>query len=185
MSLQGGGYAVCSYARVLLDLVIKDSSDSVAGEVRALLGALEDARVHAFVASPAISVAAKVSVLRDAGAEIGISTILLNFVCVVIEDGLFADLSRILERFLALLRKKRGRMNIEIVTASHLTDTEKQRILALLREEYGEPETVTERVDPEILGGFIVRGDSFVLDASFAEQLRALCHVSKKAAFNI
>ena len=180
MSLQGSGYA-----RVLLDLVIKDSSDNIADEVRALLGALGDASVHAFIASPVIPVETKVSVLRDAWAVLGISTILLNFVCVVVEDGLSAELNRIFERFLALLRKKKGRMNIEVVTATRLTDTERQKILALFREEYGEPETVVEKVDPDILGGFVVKGDSFVLDASFAEQLRALRHVSKKAAFNI
>lgn len=185
MSLLGGGYAVNSYARVLLDLVVRSGAASVSSEVRVLLDTFEDGDVCAFFTSPVVSPETKIETLLSVKEAVPLSDVLVRFMCVVVEDGLFADMSKILERFLAFWRQKQGRLNVEIVTATRITAAEEKQIIDMLKREYGEPELVVKRVDPEILGGFIVKGDSFVLDASFAGQLRELRRISREAAFYI
>ena len=184
MGQQGSEHAVYGYARVLVDMVM-GGADEVPAGVRVLSEVFSDESVCAFFANPGVSLEAKTAVLEHAKSACGLDEVLIRFVCVVVSDGLFPVIGDIFDKFFVMLRKKRGMYNLEVVTAVPLTQREEKKILDTLKAQYGVPERVTKRVDPEILGGFIARGDSFVVDASYSGCLRELHRISREAILNI
>lgn len=67
--------------------------------------------------------------------------------------------------------KRKGRVPVKISTAVPLDDTTRDNLVANLRKLVdGEPELLVE-VDPEMIGGIIVRVGDVVYDASIATQL--------------
>ena len=67
--------------------------------------------------------------------------------------------------------ERRGRVPVKITTAAPLNETTKNNLAVNLRELVGgEPEFFVE-VDPEMIGGIIVRVGDVVYDASIATQL--------------
>ncbi|KJV68573.1 ATP synthase delta (OSCP) subunit [Anaplasma phagocytophilum str. CR1007] len=178
------GRAEYVYARVLVDLV-KDNSEEVSAGIRSLLCACEDRDVRAFFVDPTVPFGVKVAALRDVQKACALDDTLVSFVCVVVEDGLFASLGGIFEKFFALLRRKLGKFNLEIISAAPLTEKEESKILRMLRAQYGDPEAIIRRTDPGILGGFVAKGDTFTVDASYVGQLRELTRISKEAVFSI
>ncbi|MCU7611111.1 ATP synthase F1 subunit delta [Anaplasma capra] len=179
MSKRGGGRVVYCYARALLD-VAAGSEDSVCAGIELVHDVLiADADVRAFFSNPVTSKASKIEVLRALVGSCKLSRALVGLICVVVEDGRFDLLSDVFEEFFALLRRARGRCKLEITTAAPVSAAEEKKILGIVRSECGEPETVTKRVDPTVLGGFVAKAGSLVIDASFSGHLRELEKVSK------
>ncbi|MDB1135630.1 ATP synthase F1 subunit delta [Candidatus Anaplasma sp. TIGMIC] len=184
MNHRGGGRAAYAYARVLLDLS-RDKADSISAEIRAMSQVFEEADVCRFFASPVVSVEDKVSILKDMGRRCALDGILVNFMCVAVADGMSSVLCDIFEEFFALLRRARGMFRLEITTAVPMSKKEEKKILDVVLSKYGKPEAITKRVDPEILGGFVAKGDSFVIDASYVGKLRELSKVFREAIIGI
>ena len=74
----------------------------------------------------------------------------------------------------ALFDEARGRATGEVRTAVPMTEDEKQRLAARLGRELGKQVVLEEIVDRTLLGGFVARVGSFVLDGSLDGQLRRL-----------
>ncbi|NQU26310.1 MAG: ATP synthase F1 subunit delta [Candidatus Nealsonbacteria bacterium] len=99
------------------------------------------------------------------------SPLVVNFLKVVADHGRL-DLLRVIHRQAGLRRDKlRGRIHVELVTATEIDDALAQRIAARLRKALdGEP--VIRRVtDPGLIAGAIVRIGDTVYDGSVANQL--------------
>jgi len=62
----------------------------------------------------------------------------------------------------------------EVTSAVPLTDAEQKAVKEDLLSKIGETATITFRVDPDILGGLIIRVGDKVLDSSVAGQLADL-----------
>lgn len=62
----------------------------------------------------------------------------------------------------------------EVTSAVPLTDEEKAQLEAKLRQRFGDKLTFTYRVDPEILGGLVVRVGDTLLDYSLRSRLEEL-----------
>jgi F-type H+-transporting ATPase subunit delta len=79
-------------------------------------------------------------------------------------SSLFAD--RVMEQ---------GRVKpAEVVTAAPLTDANRVAIAAALGRATGAEVTITERVDPAIVGGVVARVGSLVFDGSVSRQLEKM-----------
>ncbi len=76
------------------------------------------------------------------------------------------------ERF----RQHRHVLSAEIITAVPLPDSQRASLTAALRRAAGSELTVTEKVDPGILGGVIARIGSVVVDGSVTRQLERMKH---------
>ncbi|MEH0831352.1 ATP synthase F1 subunit delta [Anaplasma bovis] len=183
MSLQGSGHAAYCYAQALLSLVL-DEATSVSSEIEEILCVFREKDVREFFSSPVVPKDAKVAAWRDVCSTCAIGRTLTNFVCVVIVNGKFPILHDIFEKFRLLLMRHRGEFDLEIISASPLSENEEKKILSLL-EKYGKPGSVSKCVDPEVLGGFIAKGDSFFIDASVRGHLCRLNDFSREVVLSI
>jgi F-type H+-transporting ATPase subunit delta len=79
------------------------------------------------------------------------------------------------KEFQSLLRKLNGTVLAEVTSATDLTDDQKnslrEKVLAMTGARQVDLET---RIDPELIGGVIIRIGSQVIDASLRGQLRRI-----------
>ena len=77
--------------------------------------------------------------------------------------------------FMRLYRENNGIARVEIVTATELGDNEINAIIDVVKNQLkGKTIELSKRVDPSLIGGFMVDVDSRVLDASVKNQLEKL-----------
>jgi F-type H+-transporting ATPase subunit delta len=60
-----------------------------------------------------------------------------------------------------------------VVSAVPLTATQERRLVATLERLYGRTMGLQVQVDPEVLGGLVIRVDDEVIDGSIAHRLEA------------
>lgn len=81
------------------------------------------------------------------------------------------SLGPLADAFEALLREARKIVPAEIVTASPLGDARRSALAHALGKAMGGEVTLSERVDPEIIGGVVAKVGSLVFDGSVTRQI--------------
>ncbi len=95
-----------------------------------------------------------------------------NFLKTVNRRGRLDLLRDIYRQCVLLSQKRHGHVTVQITTAAPLDDATRESLVAKLRElVHGEPD-IRICVDPETIGGIIVRVGDTLFDASIATQLK-------------
>jgi F-type H+-transporting ATPase subunit delta len=97
---------------------------------------------------------------------------IVQFVRVVAEAGRVADLPSILVAFTEMLNSKEGRIVLDVTSVVKLEQSQIDRLKAALGSK-GEVD-LNNTVDPEVLGGLIVRVGNHLLDLSLKSQLNLM-----------
>lgn len=129
--------------------------------------------VRALVQHPAIPYATKERILeRLAGENVAIGP--LRLVLLMIRRGRPRAIPVMVDHFEALLRRERGISLAEVRSALPLEDTQRDAVVARLREITGTQIQLTEHVDPSLIGGIAVRIGDELYDASVRSRLERL-----------
>ena len=154
----GGDRAVDEYARAI---------DDVAEMLR------RDARIRQFLETPRISAEAKKDALRKA-LRGRAPELFVRFVLVVVDKRRQAMFGEIAQAYQALMDQALGRVRAQI-TLSHAPDAALQtEIQRALEARLGMPVVPAFQVDPELLGGLVVRVGDEVLDGSVRSRAAGL-----------
>jgi F-type H+-transporting ATPase subunit delta len=162
------------YARALFQVA---SEQGALDEVREQLGQFADAmgenrNLMQFFFSPYFSSEEKKAAL--ARAIEGANPAFLNFLEALIERHRMPVIFRIRERFDRMWEEARNLLAVEVTSAISLDDAIVQEIGKRVGEQTGRTVEVSSRVDPEILGGIVLRVGNFILDASIVNRLEQL-----------
>jgi F-type H+-transporting ATPase subunit delta len=111
------------------------------------------------------------AVLEKSGARGGEVTRLLGMLA---DRDRLAFLPAIGDAFAERLRQDRRIMQAEVTTAVPLADAQRSSLTTALREAVGADVTITETVDPSIIGGVVARVGSLVFDGSVTRQLERM-----------
>jgi F-type H+-transporting ATPase subunit delta len=98
-----------------------------------------------------------------------------NFLTLLARDGAvgqLTDISDALESY--ILRGGPQTLDAEVTSAVALSEVQQARITADLRQRYGDQLAVSFAVDPELIGGLIIRVGDQVLDNSLRTRLSAV-----------
>jgi F-type H+-transporting ATPase subunit delta len=99
-----------------------------------------------------------------------------NLVLLAAEKGRGGELPEIYREFDALVAARARRLTVELTTAIELTDDEARSIVAQIEQASGRTVEATRRVDPALIGGFVLRAGSLRVDASVRGRLAGLRH---------
>jgi len=126
------------------------------------------------MASPVLEINAKKAALEKLFAE-SVSPALLNLLKLLADRQRIAVLDAVLERVLELYREQNGIALVTVTSAVALTEDQQSQIAEKARAVAGtEKVEIQQRVDPSLIGGFVLSVGSQVIDASLAGQVRRL-----------
>jgi F-type H+-transporting ATPase subunit delta len=163
------------YADALLNAAGPNAGD-VMDELDALLSQVlqADPRLFVFLASAAISRGLKAKALRDALTGRA-SLVLLNFLLVLNDHDRLDLLRGIAQAGREQFDQRSGRMRVSVRSAVALPDDQRARLQQELRGMFKREPVLDAQVDPELLGGLVVRVGDWVLDDSVRTRLQTLC----------
>ena len=177
------GEAPDRYAAALLELA--DSAKSltrVEKDLKAVAQAFDvSPELKRMTASPVHATEDKVAAMTAIAKKVGASTLVQQFVGTVAANRRAADLPDIIKSFQAKLALRRGSQIAKVTSAKALTAAEKTQIKSKLKAVTGQTVTMETEVDPDLLGGFVVKLGSRVFDASLKTKLDDLRLALKSA----
>jgi F-type H+-transporting ATPase subunit delta len=104
----------------------------------------------------------------------GSDDLLRNFLRLTAEKGRIGSIEEIAREFDRLMAREERRLNVELTTARELSDTEAQELLQQIEQASGRKVEATRRVDPGLIGGFVLQAGSLRVDASVRGRLQGL-----------
>jgi F-type H+-transporting ATPase subunit delta len=171
------------YARSLFQAALeKGRLDELREQLAQFADALDEHRELAvFFFSPYFSTAEKqqaLSTLLD-----GADEIFLNFLSLLIENHRMPVIFRIRHEYERLWDQENKTLPVEITSAIALDEATTESLGRTIGERAGRRVTLAARVDPNILGGIIIRVGNSILDASIRNRLEQLRrHVAQGAS---
>ncbi|MDB9525834.1 ATP synthase F1 subunit delta [Oscillatoria sp. CS-180] len=163
------------YAQALMSLAKDQQLEDKFGEdSKAVLDLLnESAELQQFLANPLMEEGAKKGVLDQISGEL--HPLFANFMKLLVDKGRIGFLEPILKQYQDLLRQLRKTVLAEVTSAIELSDEQKDRIRQKVTAMAGAEQVELEvNLDPELLGGVIIKVGSQIVDASLRGQLRRL-----------
>ena len=89
-----------------------------------------------------------------------------NFLQVLLDRGRITEFPEVARAFQERVARAEDRIEVEAVTAVPLPDDLRARIVKRIEEKTGSAVSLTESVDPEIVGGLVLRVAGVVVDGS-------------------
>ena len=165
------------YAAALFDVAAKSGSAEAAGQQLATLSSVmgDHAELVSALETPAVPSDVKknlvVAIARAAGA---LSAEVERLIALLANRDRLPLLPDVAAAYVARLNQEKKIVPAEVVTAVPLTPEHRAAVASALGRASGGEITLTERVDPAIIGGVVARVGSVVYDGSVARQLERL-----------
>ncbi|MGZ4181197.1 MAG: ATP synthase F1 subunit delta [Solirubrobacteraceae bacterium] len=162
------------YARALFEVAKeRDILDEIHDELGAFTDALvENRELAVFFFSPYFSTEEKKSGLVRA--VTGADPAFMNFLAALLERHRMPVIFRIRARFEQLWDEENKLLPVEVTSSVELDKKIVQSIGERIGEQTRQKVELSSKVDPDILGGLVVRVGNFVLDASIRNRLNQL-----------
>jgi F-type H+-transporting ATPase subunit delta len=104
-----------------------------------------------------------------------IKAALKNFTAVLAKNLDFNKVKEIIERFEEIWETAHGEVKAELLSARELGPTARETVVGYLKEKTGAKKiSMTEEIDHKLLGGFVLKYNSKVLDGSLKTSLEEL-----------
>jgi len=167
------------YARALFEVAQEqDLLDELHEQLGQFADAVhEDRQLAIFLFSPYFSGQEKKDGLERAieGAE----PVFMNFLETLVERHRMPAIFRIRARFEELWDEERKLLPVQVTSAVDLDESIVKSIGDRIGEQTGRTVELSSSVDPDILGGIVLRVENFILDASILNRLN---HLRKQVA---
>ena len=164
------------YAAALFEIA-KDGKqlDRVEADVKAFLGLLdESADLRRLVRSPVISANDQAKALSAVLERAGSSPLTANFFKLIARNRRLFAVADMLRNFRLLAARERGEVNADVASAHPLSQDQMSALKDAMRIQVGKDVQINTRVDPNLLGGLIVKVGSRMIDSSLRTKLNNL-----------
>jgi F-type H+-transporting ATPase subunit delta len=162
------------YANALFEIAkAQDLVNEVREQLREFAKALDESSdLRFFFFSPYFSAEEKKEGLHAAVEDA--EPILMNFLEALIERSRMPAIFRIRDRYEKLWDEEEKVLPVQVTSAVELEDGTVENIADQIREQTGQNVEISSRVDPEIIGGLVLRVGNSILDASIRNRLNQL-----------
>ncbi|MEK7648562.1 MAG: F0F1 ATP synthase subunit delta [Patescibacteria group bacterium] len=111
-----------------------------------------------------------------------IDTMIHEFVSFLARQGLLRTAGAVARSLRDVTSRLEGSVRVTITTASQPTANEKKMFEEMIHASYGKKSNISFTVDADLIGGFRVKAQDLVVDASDAGRLHALRRHLQKSA---
>ncbi|MEO1328120.1 MAG: F0F1 ATP synthase subunit delta [Pseudomonadota bacterium] len=164
------------YATALFELAEeKNALDATLADVRSLSAALTEAPdLTDALDDPSISRDQMGKAVAALAAKMGLGEIAANLLGLMASKRRLGALPKALEAFEALAAEKRGEATVEVAAAAPLSEAQVDSLRAAVERAVSKKVHMRVDVDPELIGGLVVKIGSRMIDASVRSKLAAL-----------
>jgi F-type H+-transporting ATPase subunit delta len=162
------------YAQAVFDVALeKNKLNEWLIELEAISQLNQDKTVAAYLENPAVSFKDKTGILS--GKLPGIDIVIVNMIYLLLANGRIDKLTGVVSEYKRMLDVYNGIERAEVITAVPLDNVSRQNLDARLGELIGKKVLIeSERVDPGLIGGVVVKVGGKMLDGSTRSALNAL-----------
>lgn len=164
------------YARALFDFSVeKNIMHQITADFQNLESFLEDGtELMSYLNNPIVSKNAKREVLTKA-LQSQINTETFKFLMILVDRGRINLLKYVISNYLELVYETASIKTIEVSTAFAFTNTQKDELIQKLKELTNAREIrLIITVDSSLIGGFLIKTESRVIDFTIKNQLQKL-----------
>ncbi len=174
-SLQG------RYASALYDLASETKAvSSVEKDLESLGAALsQSGDLAALIRNPRLTRKAAGEAVGGVARLLKVSALTTKFLGVLAANGRLAALPDVVRAFASIAATARGEVTAEVTSAHPLSADQLKALAARLKAREGREVKIKSSVDPELLGGLVVRIGSRQIDSSIRTRLNSLAQAMK------
>ena len=164
------------YATALYELASDEKAVDEVGKNLASIGQMldESEDLVRLVRSPVFGSDEQWDALSAVLTKAGIKGLTSNFVGLVAKNRRLFALRDMITAYGKLVAHARGEVSAEVTSAEKLSADQVKRLKAALKEQVGRDVQMEEKVNPDILGGLIVKVGSRMVDNSLRTKLNNL-----------
>ncbi len=161
------------YAKALFKLSIeKKVTEKVYKDIQLLLSNCAELPAFCeFVRSPVIKPSKKKELFDDVFGKV-LDPVTLNFLGVVIDNNRESILDSIFRSYISFYKKEKNIKTVTLYSAFDMEDAYIESVRKLLAKEIGEPLELKTVTKEDLLGGFILKVDDKMVDASVVSKLK-------------
>ncbi len=164
------------YASALFELAEADKSLAKVEQGLVAISTLasESQDFARFLRSPVINTEAKSQAIEAILVKAKADATVSKFVKVVARNGRLFALPAIIEAFRAKAAEARGEVTADVTSATVLSAAQAKNLAETLKAKIGKSVTLTQHVDPSLIGGLVVKVGSQMIDSSLKTKLTAM-----------
>lgn len=164
------------YALALLDLADdKKQLDSVADDLRSLKKVLDESDdLRRLIRSPMFDREQQTAAMSSILEKSGTGELVRRFVIIVARNRRLFALPQMIAAYLAELARRRGEVTAEVVTARALSEAQEAALTQSLKSMLGGKVQVESKIEPDLIGGLVLRVGSRMYDSSLRTKLQKL-----------
>jgi F-type H+-transporting ATPase subunit delta len=172
------------YATALFGLAVERSAiDEIARDLQQILAMInESSDLRRLIQSPIFSRDQQSDAMAAVLTGAGISELVRNFVGVVAGNRRLFALEGMIGAYRSLVANHRGEVTAEVTSATPLSDAQRAAVEQALKQAIGSNVAIDTDVDPDLIGGMVVRVGSRMVDSSLKTKLQRLQLAMKGAA---
>jgi F-type H+-transporting ATPase subunit delta len=140
------------------------------GDLATAVEQVDDLR--ALLENPEVDSRVKADVLQQVVQ--GADELVVNFVRLLAEKGRAGEIEDVAAEFESLAAEEQGILDVELTTATELSEQEFDRILGRIESASGRKVQATRKVDADLIGGIVLQAGSMRLDASVRGRLEGV-----------
>lgn len=172
------------YAKSLLGLVAEKGNLEEAFNDMSLIKKTcsENRDLVVLLKSPVVKTEKKVSILTSIY-EKNVSKVTMLFITLITKNRREGALPEIADAFIAQYKEMKGITTAVVTSAAVLADDAKKKIEALVQKEVGGTVELHTEVNPELIGGFVLRIGDKQVDTSILSKVEDLRHEFMNKSF--
>ena len=172
------------YATALFELALDRSAiDAIANDLQQLEAMInESADLRRLIQSPLFSRGQQSDAMAAVLTSAGLSELVRNFVGVVAGNRRLFALEGMIGAYRGIVAQHRGEVTADVTSATPLTEAQRAAVEQALKQAIGSNVAINTDVDPDLIGGMVVRVGSRMVDSSLRTKLQRLQLAMKGAA---
>ena len=163
--------AAIRYAKAILDLSVENKAEeAVEKDMRSVVATISDSQeLREMLASPVIQAYSKKQALNAIFQ--GSHSITDGLLSMLVDNKRIGMLNEVALKYVILSEQKKGKDVAIVTTAVPLTSDLEDKVLKQVAKLTGNKVTIENRIDENIIGGFVLRVGDLQYDASIANKL--------------
>lgn len=153
----------------------REQSAQLEAELERIQSLMQDsAELSRVLQAPLLRGTQQQALLAKLHIPLGTSPLLRNFLALLVRKRRLSLFPEVIRAFRQIAARDRRELCAEITSAQPLSDSQKEALQRALEEVSGKKIMIQHRLDPSLIGGFLLRLGSWLLDSSLKTKLAVL-----------